>query len=429
MGGQARIIRAVTDPYAALRVPRFGRFIATLFTLTLGIQIQGTVVGWQVYDLTKDPLALGMIGLAEALPAITMALYAGHVADRNDRRRVALRALWVLVACSIALWMLAGAQPLGAEMLTRTRLTAIYGVIVVSGVARAFLQPARQALSAELVPRELYANAITWRSGSWQLASVIGPAMGGLLYAVGGTRLAYGVDASLMTIATMLLISITHRSPDRGAMTESVYESVAGGVRFVFREPVLLGALTLDLFSVFFGGAVALLPIFAAEILHVGPMGLGILRASPAVGAVIMSVALARRRDWDHTGRILLWAVAGFGGCMIGFGLSKSFFLSAALLTASGMFDMVSVVVRSTLLQTRTPVEMLGRVSSVNQIFIGSSNEIGMFESGVTARWWGPIGSVAIGGLMTLGVVGVVALTVPSLRRLGRLHPEQRAGS
>ncbi len=418
----------MTDPFAALRIPRFARYIVTLFTLTLGIQIQGTVVGWQVYDLTKDPLALGMIGLAEALPAIGFALYAGHVVDRHDRRRIALVALWVLVGCSLALFLLAGLRPLGIEMLTRTRLTAIYGVIIISGVARAFLQPARQALSAELVPRALYANAITWRSGSWQLASVIGPALGGVLYAVGGTRLAYGVDATLVVCATMLLISISHRSPDRGITHEGVLDSVLGGLRFVFREPVLLGALTLDLFSVFFGGAVALLPIFAAEILTVGPTGLGLLRASPAVGAVVMGVILARRRDWNHTGRVLLTAVAGFGVCMVLFSLSTTFVVSAGLLVASGMFDMVSVVVRSTLLQTRTPEGMLGRVSSVNQIFVGSSNEIGMFESGVTARWWGPVGSVLVGGLATLGVVAAIAWRVPSLRRLGRLHPEERLG-
>lgn len=418
----------MTDAYAALRIPSFARYILTLFTLTLGIQIQGTVVGWQVYDLTRDPLALGMIGLAEALPAIGFALFAGHVVDRHDRRRIALVALWVLVGCSAALWVLAGARPLGIETLSRTRLTAIYAVIILSGVARAFLQPARQALSAELVPRALFTNAITWRSGTWQLASVIGPALGGLLYAMGGTRLAYGIDAALMAVATMLLASISHRSPARGVAHESVFDSVTGGVRFVFREPVLLGALTLDLFSVFFGGAVALLPIFAAEILHVGPTGLGVLRASPAVGAVCMSVLLARRRDWDHTGRVLLLAVAGFGICMVLFSLSTTFLVSAVLLVVSGMFDMVSVVVRSTLLQARTPEGMLGRVSSVNQIFVGSSNEIGMFESGVTARWWGPVGSVLVGGLATLGVVGVIAWTVPSLRRLGRLHPEERSG-
>jgi MFS family permease len=416
------------DPYAALRYPSFVRYIVVLFTLTLGIQIQGTVVGWQVYDLTKDPLALGMIGLAEALPAISLALWGGHVADRHDRRRVALIALWVLVGCSAALWFLAGARPLGAEMLTRTRLTAIYGVIILSGVARAFLQPARQALSAELVPRALFSNAITWRSGSWQLAAVIGPALGGILYAAGGTQLAYTVDAALMVFATLVLVSISHRSPERGVTHEGILESVTGGVRFVFREPVLLGALTLDLFSVFFGGAVALLPIFAAEILEVGPVGLGILRGAPAVGAVITSIALARRKDWSHTGHVLLWSVAGFGTCMVLFGLSTSFYLSVALLVLSGIFDMVSVVIRSTLLQSRTPEALLGRVSSVNQIFVGSSNEIGMFESGVTARWWGASASVMVGGVATLGVVGVIAWFVPTLRRLGRLLPEERHG-
>ncbi len=416
------------DPYATLRYPLFARYIVMLFSLTLGIQIQGTVVGWQIYDLTKDPLALGMIGLAEALPAISLALWGGHVADRHDRRRVALLALWVLVACSVALWALAGARPLGAEMLTRTRLTAIYGVIIMSGVARAFLQPARQALSAELVPRALFANAITWRSGSWQLAAVLGPALGGVLYAVGGTRLAYSVDAALMVFATAVLVSISHRSPTRDVQHEGIWESVTGGVRFVFREPVLLGALTLDLFSVFFGGAVALLPIFAAEILHVGPVGLGILRGAPAVGAVVTSIVLARRKDWAHTGHVLLWSVAGFGTCMVLFGLSTSFYLSVALLIASGTFDMVSVVIRSTLLQSRTPEALLGRVSSVNQIFVGSSNEIGMFESGVTARWWGASPSVIVGGVATLGVVGVIGWFVPTLRRLGRLHPEERHG-
>ena len=419
---------AKRDPYAALRYPLFARYIITLFTLTLAIQIQGTVVGWQVYDLTKDPLALGMIGLAEALPAIGMALFAGHVADRNDRRTIALRALWVLVGCSVALWLLAGVRPLGAEMLTRTRMIAIYSVIVISGIARAFLQPARQALSAELIPRALFPNAITWRTGAWQLAAVMGPATGGLLYAVGGVRLAYAVDATLMVIATGVLISITHRSPERGVTHEDVWDSVTSGLRFVFREPVLLGALTLDLFSVFFGGAVALLPIFAAEILKVGPTGLGILRASPAIGAVVTSVVIARFTDWERTGHVLLWTVAGFGACMVLFGLSTSFYLSVAILIASGVFDMVSVVIRSTLLQTRTPEALLGRVSSVNQIFVGSSNEIGMFESGVTARWWGAAPSVVVGGVATLGVVGVIAWFVPTLRTLGRLHPEEKLG-
>jgi MFS family permease len=397
------------DPYAALRHPKFSRYIVCLFALTLGIQIQGTVVGWQMYDLTKDPLALGLIGLAEALPALSTALYAGHVADQRDRRTISLIALGVLVCCSVALWVLAGPAPLGLDALTIDRVTAIYGVIIVSGVARAFLQPARQALSAELVPRALFKNAITWRSGTWQLASVAGPALGGLLYAVGGTLLAFAVDAVLMLIAVVVLLSINHRSPVREGSGEGVWESVAGGVRFVVREPVILGALTLDLFSV-------------------GPIGLGVLRAAPAAGAVAMSLVLARHHDFERTGHTLLWAVAGFGACMIGFGLSTTFWLSVALLFVAGLCDMISVVIRSTLLQARTPEGMLGRVSSVNQLFIGSSNEIGMFESGVTARWFGTAPSVVIGGCATLVVVGSVAWFVPVLRRLGRLHPDERVG-
>ena len=409
------------DIYAALRYPKFGRYILCLFCFTLGIQIQGTVVGWQIYDLTKDPLALGLIGLAEALPAMSTALYAGHVADTRDRRRIALIALSVLVLCSVALWALAGPHIAGVELVHQTRLYAIYGVIVLSGVARAFLQPSRQALSAELVPRALYSNAITWRTGSWQLASVMGPAIGGVLYAIGGSPLAYAVDALLMVVAVGVLVSIRHRSPVRVATGEGVIKSVAGGVRFVMGEPVILGALTLDLFSVLFGGAVALLPIFAAEILLVGPAGLGILRAAPAAGAVITTVLLARNRDFERSGHVLLSAVAGFGVCMICFGLSTSFLLSVSLLFFAGMCDMVSVVIRSTLLQSRTPDALLGRVSAVNLIFIGSSNEIGAFESGLTARWWGTSRSVVIGGLATLGVVAAVAWFVPSLRRMGRM--------
>ncbi|MEP6835772.1 MAG: MFS transporter [Gemmatimonas sp.] len=407
-----------------MRVPNFRRYIICLFALTLGIQIQGTVVGWQVYDLTHDPLALGLIGLAEALPALTTALYAGHVADTQDRRRIALVALVVLVVCSFALWMLAHPTAIGIAVLSKQRLNSIYGVIVLSGIARAFLQPARQSLSAELLPRELYPNAITWRSGSWQLAAVLGPAIGGALYAWGGSSRAYAVDASLMVLAVLILLSIRHVPPPRDKSDEKIWSSLTSGLRFVLGEPVILGAMTLDLFSVLFGGAMALLPVFAAEILHVGPQGLGILRGAPALGAVITSVALTRWPPFNRTGRTLLFAVAGFGLCMIGFGVSRSFILSAVLLWASGACDMVSVVVRSTLLQVRTPLALMGRVSSVNQIFIGSSNEIGGFESGVTARWFGTAPSVVFGGVATLAVVAMVAWRLPMLRRLGKLVPQ-----
>jgi MFS family permease len=416
------------DAYAALRYPNFSRYIVALFALTIGIQIQGTVVGWQVYELTHDPLALGLVGLAEALPALSFALYAGHIVDLKDRRRVLLAALIVLVGCSLALWLLAGPRPLGNDLLDPARLTAIYSVIVVSGVARAFLQPARQAFSAELVPRALYTNAITWRSGTWQLASVLGPATGGVLYAIGGSRLAYLVDTGLMALAVAILLGLRHRSPVRTGTGEAILTSLTAGVRFVFREPVILGALTLDLFAVLFGGAVALLPIFAAEILFVGPAGLGLLRAAPAIGAVTSSILIARHREFSHTGRTLLLATAGFGVAMILFGLSTTFLVSVGLLIAAGMCDMVSVVIRSTLVQTRTPEAMLGRVSAVNQIFIGSSNEIGAFESGVAARWLGTARSVVLGGMATLGVVAAVAWFVPTLRKLRRVHAEERTG-
>ncbi|WP_434478502.1 MFS transporter [Gemmatimonas sp.] len=410
------------DTFAALRIPNFRRYILALFTLTLGVQIQGTVVGWQIYDLTRDPLALGLVGLAEALPAISMSLFAGHVADTHDRRRIALLALSALVGCSLALWWLGHPAPIGGVPLTApSRVHAIYAVIVVSGLARAFLQPARQALSAELVPRTLYSNAITWRSGSWQLAAVLGPALGGLLYAVGGITLSYAVDAALMMFAVLVLFSVRHQSPAREASGEPMRVAILGGLRFVFADRMLLSALTLDLFSVLFGGAVALLPLFAGEILKAGPTGLGLLRAAPAAGAVISSVLLTRFPPFAHSGRNLLLAVTGFGLCTIGFGLSTSLPLSIAFLVLAGASDMVSVVIRSLMLQMRTPEALLGRVSSVNQIFIGSSNEIGAFESGVTARWWGAVTSVVVGGIATLGVVATLAWRVPALRKLKQL--------
>ena len=416
---------ATPDSFAALRIPNFRNYIIALFTLTLGIQIQGTVVGWQIYDLTHDPLALGLVGLAEALPAIGLSLFAGHVADAHDRRRVALVTIVALVFTSIALWILAQTDPGGRTLDAPARVHAIYGVIVLSGVARAFLQPARQALSAELVPRALFSNSITWRSGSWQLAAVLGPALGGALYVIGGSALGYAAGVVLMIVAAFVMLTVRHRSPTRESTDESILSSITGGLRFVFGEPILLSALTLDLFSVLFGGATALLPVFAADILHGGPAALGLLRAAPAVGAIMASVALARWPPFANTGRNLLIAVSGFGICAIVFGLSTILPLSLAALAFGGAFDMVSVVVRSLMLQSRTPEALLGRVSAVNQIFIGSSNEIGAFESGLTARWWGAVASVVVGGIATLGVVATVAWRVPTLRALKQLKTDR----
>ena len=407
-----------TGPYAALQVPDFRRYIVGLFAFTMAVQIQGTIVGWQIYELTHDKLALGLIGLAEALPFIGFALYAGHVADRHDRRRIAMVALAVLAGCSLALLLL----PLLLPHAPRRVTTLIYAVIATSGVARSFLQPARQALGQELVPRSLFHNAVTWRSGSWQLASVLGPAIGGVMYAIGGTTLAYASVAALITTGLLAIASVRHRSVIDLAHTNAVTESLGSGIRFVFSKPLLVGALSLDLFSVFFGGATALLPVFAAEILHVGPEGLGLLRAAPAIGAVVTSVLIVHRPPFARAGRTLFLAVIGFGLFTIGFGLSTSFWLSVAMLALAGASDMVSVSIRSNLLQTITPTHLFGRVSAVNSVFVGSSNEIGMFESGVTARLFGTVPSVVLGGLATLVVVAVISVKNRPLRELRRIH-------
>ncbi|MEP7227233.1 MAG: MFS transporter [Gemmatimonadales bacterium] len=406
------------DPYAALRIPNFRWFVASLMAMTVATQIQAVVVAWQIYELTHDPLSLGLIGLAEAVPFIGVALFAGHIADRVNRLRISLVALTALFLCSLTLL----GFTLSPGIISVGRIWPIYLVIFLSGVARSFLQPARSALGAELVPRELYPNAVTWRSSTWQLAEVVGPAIGGLVYGFGSATAAYGTDAAIMAIGVLSLAGMRHSPAPSTLSNESFRESLATGIRFVRGQRVVLGALTLDLFSVLFGGAVALLPVFAAEILHVGPEGLGVLRAAPAVGAVLMSVVLAHLPPLRQAGKALLISVVVFGLSIIGFGLSRDFLLSLALLAVSGMSDTVSVVIRSTLLQVLTPDHLLGRVSSVNAIFIGSSNEIGAFESGAAARLIGTVPSVVLGGLATLVVVAVTAVKVPELRRLKEIR-------
>jgi MFS family permease len=375
------------------------------------------VVSWQVYEITRDPLSLGLIGLAEAFPFIAFALYAGHVADRSNRRTVSLVALLAMLVCATSLL----AFNLTPGFLRTYGAVPFYSVILVSGIARSFLQPARQALGAEIVPRPLYPNAVAWRSSTWQTAAMMGPALGGLLYGFGSARVAYVVDAVLMIVALVSFASIAYERRPSIASEDSIAESLKVGLRFVWRESVLLSALTLDLFCVLLGGAEALLPIFADSILNVGPQGLGILRAAPAVGAVLVSIYLAHRPPFKRAGRSLLLSVAAFALCIIAFGLSRNFILSVLLLALSGMFDNVSVLIRSTLLQTLTPEQLLGRVSSVNSIFIGSSNEIGAFESGVTARVFGTVRAVILGGLASLAVVGIIAARVGRLRKLGRI--------
>jgi len=404
------------DPYVSLRNPNFLWYVASLVAMTLGTQIQATVVAWQVYALTKDPLSLGLVGLAEALPFIGAALYAGHIADRHNRKALSLVALVVQLACGVALLLL---TIYSGRFLAGTVLP-IYAVVCASGLARSFLQPARTALGAEIVPRETYTNAITWRSSLWQFAAVIGPAAGGILYGFSGPRLAYIVETVLCAVAVLLFGQIAYTRLPAIITDTTIGQNLTVGIRFLLKQPELLGAQLLDLFSVLFGGAPALLPIFSSEILHVGPQGLGILRSAPAAGAVLISLLLVHRR-LRNAGSTLFVCVAIFGLCWVLFALSHWFWVSLVLLLISGMVDNVSVVIRSTLLTLRTPPHLLGRVSAVNQIFIGSSNEIGSFESGVAAKLLGTVRSVIFGGFVTLGVVGVTAWKIPSLRRLDEL--------
>jgi MFS family permease len=415
-----------TEPAAArpgtpsLLTRDFVLFLISLGVATLAIQIQTAVVGYQLYEITRDPLALGALGLAEALPFISLALVGGHIADLADRRRVMMAAFAGLAVGAAALLLLTSSQ---AHLSVPAHKWGIYGVIMLSGVCRAFLQPARVALSAQVVPRVLYPRAIAWRTGVFQLSAVTGPALGGLLYGWVGAKAAYLTSLALLLTAGVALLGLPRFPRSAGPPPGPIHSSVRAGLRFLLGDPVLLPAITLDLFAVLFGGAVALLPIFAEEILQVGPKGYGLLRAAPAAGALVASALLAIRAPTPRAGRFLLTCVAGFGVATIGFGLSRSFGLSLALLAAGGALDMGSVLVRSTLLQLRVPDEMLGRVAAINQIFIGSSNEIGAFESGVAARLLGTVSSVVFGGSATLLVVGLCAWRAPALRRLGPLVP------
>lgn len=403
------------DPYQALRVRNFRWFIASQFAMTFGTQMQAVVVGWQVYDLTRDPLSLGLVGLAEVVPYIGFALFAGQLADRYDRRRIVIAALSLVLAGSLALLLISTTPGL----LTKARVWPVYAAIFASGIARSFLQPARQALGIELVPRAALDNAVTWRTTVWQAAAVGGPAVGGLLYGFTSIATVYAAIVALVAVSVVAFWVIRHARPAPASQPAGdARNDIGSGLRFVFGHPVLLGAMTLDLFSVFLGGADILLPVFAAEILHVGPQGLGVLRAAPAAGAIATSLWLAHRPPFAHAGRTMLWAVAAFAACIVGFGLSRSFLLSLGFLTLSGMADNVSVVIRSTLLAKLTPPELYGRVMAVNSVFIGSSNELGAVESGVAARLLGTVPSVVAGGLASLAVVAFIAARVPALRQL-----------
>jgi len=400
------------DPYAALRYPEYRSFLGLTTAVAVGTQMQSAALFWQVYQLTRDPLSLGLVGLAEALPFLCLTLLGGWAADRMDRRRLSLWATGVVALSGLSLLLLSLGTP-------RSPLP-FYAAQAVAGLGRAFSRPAGAALSSELVPRQHYQNATTWRSSLFHVAIVVGPALGGGLIALGGPRLAYGVVVALLLLGLGLLLTLAPR-PRPAPPAGSMLAQLGDGVRFVFREPVLLGAMSLDLFAVLFGGALAMLPVFASEVLGVGEVGFGFLRAAPAVGSVLGSLALARAGRLYRAGPVLLWAVAGYGVTWIAFALSRSYALSLGLLALGGGLDSISVVLRGTLAQLRTPQEKMGRVAAVNSFFIGSSNELGAFESGVAARLLGVVPSVVFGGCMTLVTVALVAWRAPALRRLSRI--------
>jgi predicted MFS family arabinose efflux permease len=393
--------------------------VVSLLAMVMAAQVQLVVVGWEIYQLTQDPLSLGLLGLSEVIPYLAVALYAGHVVDRHDRRTVSLAALVVLFGAALALFVMALAEPVPR------RVWPFYVIFGACGLARSFLQVARSALVAEVVPRELYTNAATWRSSTWQAGTVAGPALGGVMFAAFGARWTLGINLLFGVVALGAMFAIRHRPTAVTIGTVSVIRNLVEGLKYVRTQRVILGALTLDLLAVFFGGVVALLPIFASDILRVGADGFGTLQAAPGAGAVLMAFVIAHRRPFRHAGPALLASVTVFGVAILGFALSRSFELSVLLLAISGAADNVSAVIRSALIQVRVPPEMLGRVSSVNAIFIGSSNELGYFESGVAARLLGPVPSALFGGAMTLLTVGCIAWLVPDVRKLGVIQREE----
>ncbi len=405
------------EAFEVMHIQNFRLFMAYRLLMTSATLMQSVVVAWLLYNITKSVISLGMIGLTEVIPQVGIALFAGHFVDIWDRKKIIFFTTLVLLLSSFVLVIYSLPSFHFAELLG---VWPIYLTIFMTGLTRGILMPANAALLGQLVPRKLLTGAATWNSTTWQVGAVTGPALGGLIYGFFGIMPALLLVFSLYFCCAVLFFFI--KSPGRIVLaegsTEGIFARMKEGIHYVFNNQILLGAFTLDMFAVLFGGAVAMLPVFASDILKVGPEGLGILRACPAIGAIIMSVVLTFNPPVKHSGPLLLVSVFLFGLSMIVFALSKNFYLSAFVLFLSGAFDDVSVVIRSSILQIFTTDEMKGRVAAVNSIFIGSSNELGAFESGVTAGLMGLIPSVVFGGVMTLLVVTFATAKSPTLRRL-----------
>jgi MFS family permease len=403
------------EPDSALQLlarPGFSLVLAYRIFAMLSYQIVAVTVGWHIYEVTRNPFSLGLVGLAEVLPFFCVAPFAGYLVDHLPRRRLGMVACSGLVMTALVLTAVArGWLPFHG-------VWPIYAAIALTGMVRAFLSPIYNALFARVLDRTQYARGAGLGAVVFQAGMVLGPALGGALVAWGGKGMAYGVAVGVSLIALGCLAALRVSEPVHTGPAAPIFKSIAEGGRFVLGNRIMVGAMALDMFSVLLGGVVAMLPAFLHEILHHGPEGLGVLRAAPALGSVCVGLWLARRPLQRNAGRVLLFAVAGFGLCVIGFGLSSNFWLSAAILLFYGAFDGVSVVVRSTILQLATPEEMRGRVSSINGIFISSSNELGAFYAGTMAKLLGLVPAVVLGGFAVLSVAGITAWKNPTLRRL-----------
>ncbi|WP_116771464.1 MFS transporter [Maribacter litoralis] len=408
---------SVNDPYAALRFKEFNIFLLVRFAMVFAWSMQFIVIEWQVYTMTKDPLSLGIIGLMEVIPAVSMALFAGHIVDQKEKRNLLVKCIFGFSVISFGLFILSLPSVLESYE-TKTILYGIYALVFCGGLVRAFLGPTIFSLIALIVPKKIYPNAATWSSTTWQMASVLGPALAGFSISLIGVHWSMCVIFGFSLLALTALFNISKKPILNPKIGEPVFQSLREGLTFVFKTRAVLGALTLDMIAVLFGGAVALLPIFAQDILHVGSEGFGVLRAAPAVGAAITMLGSTRFPLHKNAGKKLLLAVFGFGVCMIVFGLSTYFWLSVIALFLSGAVDGVSMIIRQTILQLKTLDNMRGRVASVNSMFVGSSNELGAFESGVTAKLMGTVTAVVFGGTMTLLTVGLTAIVSPKFRRL-----------
>lgn len=402
----------------AFTYPGFALFQFARFFTVLATEMQSVAVGWQVYEISKRPLDLGLVGLAQFLPGIVLFLVSGHVADRYDRRK--------LVTVCFAGYALCSALLLVVTLRGPYSVYPIYAVLILLGVVRSFSAPVSRAILPQLVPEAHFPNAVAWASTVFQCATILGPSVGGILYAATrGPTVVYAVGAGVGALSAFVTTQMKLQSKARAREPISV-TTVLAGLRYIWREKLILGSISLDLFAVLLGGAVALLPVYAREILLTGPWGLGILRTAPGVGAAAMAVYLAHKPMRARVGATMLWCVAGFGFFTILFGISRSLILSLVALVLVGATDMVSVIVRATLVQIATPDEMRGRVNSVDMVFIGASNELGQFESGLTAHWFGTVPAVVLGGIGTLAVTALWAWMFPELRKADKLTTVQK---